>query len=821
MLKNIEITNFGSYKNFKGLPEKNYFKKMNILYGANYSGKTTLSRIISIIKNKNHLSKYSAPKFKLEFENKIVLNEENFKENDKNLLIFNKDFINENLSFLLFNDNEVGSIKSFDAVVIGENLIEINGKIKDLNQSLEKINTVEESERSIQERINNEKKEIDNKKIELEKVINTSLTDKARELERMGLRKTARTYRRPDLEEDIKLIIQKNSSLIQTYSEDDITLKIKDMAVTRKPEIKIENKEQTIRNTFANFLRNVRDRLERVIEQTAYKEINAFFKDWINEGYKLHQHHNKEFCEFCGGKLQESLLQEYESYINNKDEIFRQEIKNLIDEKTKITKALQRIIDDLVDPEVYFYDSFKNEYCLKISMIKENIYELNKNFNLIEDQLKEKLDNIYEAIYFNLDNIERNIENFIKIYNEIVELCNKNDNFTINIDSEQSLIKLLVLEFYIIKYLIDFDCLTKQKELNKLKDSLESCMCIEQKIEDRLKQIEFLKLRINEEIEKLNAQISTQKAASDLVNKFLNSFFGHESLKLESLKEEENLGKFKIIRDGEEAYNLSEGECTLVAFCYFIAIVYNLKNINELFKYIIYIDDPISSLDSNNIFYIYSLIDTIICADSNYKQLFISTHNLEFFKYLRKLNKPFFQNTIKSCGDPSCSTTKKSKIEDVGFYHIRKNNFISEITELPNYLKKYNTEFNYLFSQIWNCAHSNDDLNPDQIYNISNNMRKFFEVYTYFKYPTDYKKSLFRENFFDAENNMNHFKLIDRIVNEYSHAEELFDRTMKPISSQEMIQAAKFVLERLKAVDKIQFEALVQSIEDLKEESLA
>ena len=31
MLKNIEINNFGSYKNFTGLVEKNYFKKMNII----------------------------------------------------------------------------------------------------------------------------------------------------------------------------------------------------------------------------------------------------------------------------------------------------------------------------------------------------------------------------------------------------------------------------------------------------------------------------------------------------------------------------------------------------------------------------------------------------------------------------------------------------------------------------------------------------------------------------------------------------------------------------------------------------------------------
>lgn len=58
---------------------------------------------------------------------------------------------------------------------------------------------------------------------------------------------------------------------------------------------------------------------------------------------------------------------------------------------------------------------------------------------------------------------------------------------------------------------------------------------------------------------------------------------------------------------------------------------------------------------------------------------------------------------------------------------------------------------------------------------------------------------------------------MDRIVNEYSHAEEIFDRTMRPISSQEMIEVSKFILERLGLNDEVQFNALVQSTRDQRE----
>ena len=134
MLRNIEIENFGSYRNFNGLAENNHFKKMNIIYGANYSGKTTLSRIFAILKNKNDPENYSDPIFKIICENE-TLDCNNYKENSKEFLVFNKDFINENLSFLIFNNHENGSIKSFDAVVIGQDQIIIDGKINELLSS--------------------------------------------------------------------------------------------------------------------------------------------------------------------------------------------------------------------------------------------------------------------------------------------------------------------------------------------------------------------------------------------------------------------------------------------------------------------------------------------------------------------------------------------------------------------------------------------------------------------------------------------------------------------------------------------------------------
>ena len=84
--------------------------------------------------------------------------------------------------------------------------------------------------------------------------------------------------------------------------------------------------------------------------------------------------------------------------------------------------------------------------------------------------------------------------------------------------------------------------------------------------------------------------------------------------------------RFEVIRDDKKAYHLSEGECSLLAFCYFMAKLEDIDTKGS--KPIIWIDDPISSLDSNHIFFIYSLINEKIVNNHIFGQLFISPPNL-------------------------------------------------------------------------------------------------------------------------------------------------------------------------------------------------
>ena len=136
---------------------------------------------------------------------------------------------------------------------------------------------------------------------------------------------------------------------------------------------------------------------------------------------------------------------------------------------------------------------------------------------------------------------------------------------------------------------------------------------------------------------------------------------------------------------------------------------------------------------------------------------------------------------------------------------------------MPKFLKNYTTEFNYLFEQIYN--HKNigeiidEDIKTALVYNFGNNLRKFLEIYLFFKYPTE--KSFGAEvieQFFKSDSDKTIQILINRYANEFSHLREILERAMIPINIPESKKIAEFVLKTIKQKDPEQFKALCESI---------
>ena len=107
-----KLKNFGIFHDFSWKAELPEFKKFNLIYGWNRSGKTTISRAFASCEKK---CVYDEEKFKQypengEFEirvsNNTTIKNTNVSTNSLPVKVFNKDFIDENISFDPLNSSK-------------------------------------------------------------------------------------------------------------------------------------------------------------------------------------------------------------------------------------------------------------------------------------------------------------------------------------------------------------------------------------------------------------------------------------------------------------------------------------------------------------------------------------------------------------------------------------------------------------------------------------------------------------------------------------------------------------------------------------------
>ena len=90
-------------------------------------------------------------------------------------------------------------------------------------------------------------------------------------------------------------------------------------------------------------------------------------------------------------------------------------------------------------------------------------------------------------------------------------------------------------------------------------------------------------------------------------------------------------------------------------------------------------------------------------------------------------------------------------------------------------------------------------------------MRKFLEAYLFYKYPTSRLSFDERIKKFFNDDEVT-YNLVRRVINEYSHLGENFDRGLEPIDVDAMKKIAEAVMNKIETTDKAQFDALIVSI---------
>ena len=774
MINKIDITKFALFNEFswdKTIGKDNSFKTVNIIYGRNYSGKTTLSRIFGCIEKGEIHRHYPDAKFSILLSDKRSLSQNNLNlvTDDIKIRVYNTDFVKDNLSWL---HNDDGSIKPF--TLLGSINVELDKQIKDIEEKLGKEDDkkglfFELSEKTAKHK--QQKNLFDAKTKALDDLLRKEAGD---------IKNNAQLYNEPNY--TIANIKKDIPNLTEASILSDDSVEEKKNQLKEEPKADISKLHES-KPKFSDNYDKTKALLIKEIKPTQpiIDLINdKLLQEWVRQGID-----KRDTCGFCGNPIPEDLWSKLDAHFSKESEALREEINIQI---TSLKTAQQGINNYLKLDKDSLYASLhiRCENLLKSWQTLRTGYSNNLEYLISELQAREK-DIFTVRTAIEVDDISEDIVTLFKQFNQLIEEHNKKTT-TLNTDQKNARSDLRLSKVAVFLQAIEYQ--NKLVEIEALKN--ESYALEKEKTNKELEVKELIK---NKRV--LEAQAKDESKGAQLVNQHLTRFFGHDGLTLVAEGESPAM-KFKIMREGAEANNLSEGECSLIAFCYFIAKMEDELNNHKL---IIYIDDPISSLDSNHVFFMFSLIDSVIAQPKKYNQLFISTHNLDFLKYLKRITSPLGGK------------------ENIAHFLIRReqkqSNKRSLLIPMPDHIKRYSTEFNYLFEQIYSvCKEVKGDRKMmlentyNQSYNLPNNLRKFLECYLFFKYPNNDDPLKNLDKLFDGHVP----SLINRIVNENSHLTHI-DRAWKPMDIDEVEDCARLVIEKIKEIDSDQFEALVASLD--------
>ena len=787
MIKKIgTIKHFAVFENYdwdlsstdkNGRPLK--FEKINILYGRNYSGKTTLSRIFRSLETGQLPENYDDPHYELIDENGNKIDQNNLADFSSPVRVFNEDFIKSNLKFLI---DPTGEIAPF--AILGNTNGTLVDEIKELTKE---IGSSEEPKTGLHKAVDDANNALDSAnqalseaESDLKSKLSKKATDKSIGIKYKSDRFGDVNYTIAKIRSDIETIYQNEYQGPSTADIANCEAILRDTVHEPITNIRFQHQYSTYKDEAVSLLEKeigTSNKIQRLIHDTA---LNL----WVKRGVEIAD--NASICPFCGNPITDEFWSELHAHFDEESRKLENDIGGLIEQ---IRKEINKGAINDASIKLQLYSEYIGKYEVAKKLLDEKLSEYYNALQELIDQLEKRLANISHPVEFLSDkNCDNDIEEALDRLNLVL---NENNSYAGELKNKQTSAKTVLR----LKEVEDF-CNTI--DYRAVSEKIEKLKSIRDAAESKLNDVKDDLSNKQEALDGKKRLLNDEELGAKHVNEYLNDFFGHHFVTLEAHKDNDDAKqiKFCIMRNGKPAYNLSEGECSLISFCYFMAKLDDVATSGQ--KPIIWIDDPISSLDSNHIYFIFSLIVSKIAKTGCFSQLFISTHNLDFLKYLNRLKSYHLDKNGKQVADSKAYFL----IERIGNH--------SSIQALPQYLKSNATEYNYLFSQIYKvsqCVAVTDD-NYDILYSFGNSARKFLEMYLYFKYPTDEELLPKLKRFFEPEDVPP--ILINRLVNEDSHGPTP-ENSLRAGIDPETIPVAKKILQLLQK-DSEQYNAFMDSI---------
>ena len=409
--------------------------------------------------------------------------------------------------------------------------------------------------------------------------------------------------------------------------------------------------------------------------------------DWVREGRSFYDA-NEQACPFCQQSTTEAFAKSLNDYFDEAFVADSRAIDQLASDYAADAARLQQQVASIIATPSKFVDA---------DALRAEKELLDSRLTINAQRLASKKREPSQVVELEaLANVLSTIVDLVDAANLLVAAHNK---MVANLAQERRALSLMVW-----KYVIEVELKSDLADYSLKKDGLKKAIAA---IEDKIRLSTKARREKSVAISALEKEATSIQPTIDGINGLLASF-GFRGF---TLGKAANGSCYTLKRqNGADAREtLSEGERTFVTFLYFYHLLKGSDSESGMTAdRIVVFDDPVSSLDSDILFIVGSLIkglfDEVRVGTSHIKQIFVLTHNVYFHK------------------EVTFNPNRRNKVamnSEETFWVVRKANLASKVERHTS--NPIATSYELLWSEVRRSDRSN--------LAIQNTLRRILENY--------------------------------------------------------------------------------------------
>lgn len=551
-------------------------------------------------------------------------------------------------------------------------------------------------------------------------------------------------------------------------------------------------------------LMNLRAKTEALLRKTVVSSVlqelaeDQAVASWVGQGLGLHRGTRlSDHCRFCEQPLPQARVAALEAHFNDEFDRQKLEVTKLLAEVDTATRFAQGFAPPAHEA---LYETLQPEYKEALKQVRSHADALTGALGALRRALEAKRDDPFKT--FELDSLlGRALEGggggFGTFVLTLLALATESRPFLAAFEGTKAVDNLNRLiashneqtSSFGTKVAAARDALAYDEMLDALPDWRAKCQAVEQAQRARDAASRAAD-QLDEEIIQLEAQVRQHHRPAEELNQEVAAYLGRDELQFVP---EQN--GYRMMRAGQPATHLSDGERTAVAFLYFLKSLQGTDfNLEEG---MVVIDDPVSSLDTNSLF---SAFGFLKARTASAKQLIILTHSFSFFRQVRNWFDSLNKAAVRARRELPARFFMLQSVTHDGARGAK-------LGPMDAFLTDFESEYHYLFKQVFSVSQREQGQGLERYYGMPNMARRLLETFLAYRIPSRSGDLYGKLN--EIEGDVAVKTRVLRFLHTYSHGDAVAQPDHDPTLLAETPAVLREVLTLIRANDPVHHDEMI------------